>query len=58
MQQYDVTVRRMVVQETVISVRAENESDAETIALSESESVENYDWDEVETSRYEVVDIV
>ena len=58
MQQYDVTVRRMVVQETVISVRAENESDAETIALSESESVENSDWDEVETSRYEVVDIV
>ena len=48
----------MVVQETVISVRAENESDAETIALSESESVENYDWDEVETSRYEVADIV
>ena len=58
MQQYDVTVRRMVIQETVIVVHTDSEEDAQSMALRESETVENYDWEEVEVRIPEVVDIV
>lgn len=59
MAQYNITVQRTVIQDTVISVDTElSEEGSRQLALARAEVLENSEWAEIETYNYEVTDVV
>lgn len=57
MPKFNVHVSRTVFQNVSIEVEAENEDDAETLALEQAEAVPDHDWGDGEIENYYVSEV-